>query len=48
MMINETYDSFISSAEPFFYWEFFVNGQSATKGIDNTILSSGNTISFRF
>lgn len=48
MMINETYDSFISSAEPFFYWEFLVNGQPATNGIDNTILSSGDAISFSF
>lgn len=48
MMINETYDSFISSAEPFFYWEFFVNNQPANKGIDNTILSAGDTIKFSF
>lgn len=48
MMINETYDSFISSAEPFFYWEFFVNDQPATKGIDNTILSAGDAIKFSF
>lgn len=44
IMINETYDSFISSAEPFFYWEFFVNNRPANKGIDNTILSAGDTI----
>jgi len=48
MMINETYDSFISSAEPFFYWEFFVNNQPAKKGIDNTILSAGDTVKFSF
>ena len=48
MMINETFDSFISSAEPFFYWEFFVNDQPATKGIDNTILSAGDAIKFSF
>jgi hypothetical protein len=48
MMINETYDSFISSAEPFFYWEFFVNNQPANKGIDNTFLSAGDTIKFSF
>jgi hypothetical protein len=29
LMINETYDSFISSAEPFYYWEFLVNDVSA-------------------
>lgn|SRR5262249_199305 len=48
MMINETYDSFISSAAPFFYWEFFVNGQPATNGIDNTILSAGDAVKFSF
>lgn len=47
-MINETYDSFISSAEPFYYWEFLVNGQPATKGIDNTILSADDTVQFSF
>jgi hypothetical protein len=47
-MINETYDSFISSAAPFFYWEFFVNDQPATKGIDNTTLSAGDAVKFSF
>jgi hypothetical protein len=28
-MINETFDSYISSAEPYFYWEFLVNGTVA-------------------
>jgi hypothetical protein len=48
LMINETYDSFISSAAPFFYWEFLVNDQTATKGIDNTILSAGDAVKFSF
>jgi Domain of unknown function (DUF4430) len=48
MMINETYDSFISSAEPFFYWEFLVNNQPANKGIDNTILTAGDAVRFSF
>jgi hypothetical protein len=48
LMINETYDSFISSAAPFFYWEFLVNDQPATKGIDNTILSAGDAVKFSF
>lgn len=47
-MINETYDSFISSAEPFYYWEFFVNNVPATKGIDNTILSNRDVVTFSF
>ena len=48
LMINETCDSFISSAEPFFYWEFLVNDQPARKGIDNTILAAGDTVKFSF
>lgn len=48
MMINETYDSFISSAEPFFYWEFLVNDQPASKGIDHTLLSAGDAVKFSF
>jgi hypothetical protein len=47
-MINETYDSFISSAAPFFYWEFLVNDKPAMKGIDNTILSAGDAVKFSF
>jgi len=48
LMINETYDSFISSAEPFYYWEFLVNDVPATKGIDNTVLSDGDAVKFSF
>lgn len=48
LMINETYDSFISSAEPFYYWEFLINGLAAAQGIDNTVLSPGDVISFAF
>jgi hypothetical protein len=47
-MINETYDSFISSAEPFYYWEFVVNNVPAGKGIDNTTLSEGDVVRFSF
>lgn len=46
VMINETYDSFISSSAPFYYWEFFVNGISSLTGVDNTILNSGDAVSF--
>lgn len=49
-MINETYDSFISrggeSATPFFYWNFSVNGRPATSGVDRTVLSEGDEITF--
>jgi hypothetical protein len=48
LMINETYDSFISSAEPFYYWEFVVNNVPAGKGIDNTTLSEGDVVRFSF
>ena len=48
VMVNETYDSYISSAQPFFYWEFMLNGQPANKGIDNTIVSPGDRLTFSF
>lgn len=48
VMINETHDSFISSAAPFFYWQFLLNGQPAGKGIDSTILNAADTIKFTF
>jgi hypothetical protein len=48
LMINETYDSFISSAAPFFYWEFLVNGNPSPTGIDSTKLNEGDVLTFRF
>jgi hypothetical protein len=48
MMINETYDSFMSSSAPFFYWQFLINGQPASTGIDGTILNSGDQVAFEF
>jgi Domain of unknown function (DUF4430) len=48
LMINETYDSYISSAAPFFYWEFLVNGQPSPSGIDSTKLNDGDAMTFRF
>jgi hypothetical protein len=48
MMINETYDSFTSSAAPFFYWEFLLNGSPATSGIDSTVLNPGDAVCFSF
>jgi hypothetical protein len=47
-MINETYDSFASTAAPFYYWEFLVNGKPAQSGIDNTSLNPGDSIAFSF
>jgi hypothetical protein len=48
MMINETYDSFVSTADPYYYWEFLLNGQWAPGGIDKTVLNAGDKISFEF
>ena len=47
-MINETYDSFVSSAAPYFYWEFLVNGTAAQHGIDSTTLNAGDVVEFSF
>ena len=47
-MINETYDTFISSSEPFFYWEFLVNGEPSSTGVDSTILNAGDVVGFVF
>jgi hypothetical protein len=47
-MINETFDSFVSSSEPFFYWHFFVNDVPAPTGIDGTILKAGDRVKFSF
>ncbi|MCG8371829.1 MAG: DUF4430 domain-containing protein [Proteobacteria bacterium] len=47
-MINETYDTFKSTSNPFFYWEFFVNGAPSPKGIDQTILNDGDDVTFTF
>lgn len=47
-MINETYDTFKSTTNPFFYWEFLVNGTPSPKGIDQTILNDGDVVTFTF
>lgn len=47
-MINETYDTYMSTSSPYYYWEFLVNGVPASVGIDQTILSSGDQIQFSF
>ncbi len=46
VMVNETYDSFISSSAPFFYWEFLVNGSPAQTGIDGVTLNQGDIVTF--
>ncbi len=47
-MINETYDSYVRTADPYYYWEFMINGTPAPKGIDQTILNDNDIISFEF
>jgi hypothetical protein len=52
IMINETYDSFISkggiTANPFYYWAFKINGNMAQQGVSNTILVDGDIVEFDF
>ena len=48
VMINETYDSFISSSAPFFYWEFLINGTPAQTGIDGVVLQPEDIVTFSF
>ena len=47
-MINETYDTFISQYDPYFFWEFLVNGTPSTTGIDNTTLADHDTVTFTY
>lgn len=47
-MISETYDTYASTAEPFFYWDFYVNGQPAPSGVDQTVLEAGDIVLFAF
>lgn len=47
-MINETYETYNSKEQPFYFWEFLVNGNIAASGIDNTILNDGDTVNFEF
>ncbi|GGD06886.1 DUF4430 domain-containing protein [Hyunsoonleella pacifica] len=47
-MINETYDTFISKYEPYFFWQFLVNGTVSPTGIDATTINDGDVITFQF
>jgi hypothetical protein len=47
-MINETYDTFVSSGDPYYYWEFLIDGIPAPAGIDQTTLDAGTTVGFSF
>ena len=48
MMINETCDSFSSSAAPFFCWEFLLKDSPAQSGIDDVTLDVGDVAGFSF
>lgn len=48
VMMNGTYDSFISSSQPYYFWAFYVNNELASAGIDNTTLQAGDSVSFEF
>ena len=47
-MINETYDTFRSKYEPYFFWEFLINGTPSSKGIDTALLKDKDTLTFQF
>ena len=48
LMINDTYESSNSKLSPFFFWEMFLNGKVAPKGIDSTILQDKDIVTFDF
>ena len=48
VMINETYDSFASSSNPYFYWEFLLNGAPSQVGIDGIVLQPNDVVGFQF
>jgi len=47
-MINETYDTYKSKSEPYFYWGFLVNDVPSSTGIDKTKLQDGDVVTFTF
>ncbi len=49
-MINETYESFYAGTQqnPFYFWEFIVNGVVSQVGIDFTILKDNDILTFEF
>lgn len=47
-MIDETYDTYMSASDPFFYWHFYVNGIASPTGIDQTKLNAGDVVQFAF
>ena len=47
-MINETFDSFLSTTAPYFYWEFLVDNVPQNQGIDSVKPAAGQTVTFTF
>ena len=47
-MINGTYDSFVSTYAPYFFWDFIVNNISSQTGIDSTLINDGDVITFTY
>lgn len=47
-MINGTADSTNAAQAPYFFWEFTVNNDPATRGIDYTILEDDDEVVFAF
>jgi hypothetical protein len=45
-MLNETFETFLTTEAPYLYWEFLVNGTPASKGIEQTIVNSGDIVTF--
>ena len=48
LMINGTYETFVPSDGPTYYWDLFVNGTHAQQGIDETILNDGDAVVFEY
>ncbi len=44
-MINGTFET---TNAPYFFWDFKVDGNDSTKGIDHTHISDGQTITFTY
>ncbi|OKS84770.1 DUF4430 domain-containing protein [Mucilaginibacter polytrichastri] len=47
-MINGTYDSFVSTYSPYFFWDFIVNGAASNMGIDGTNINDNDVITFTY
>ena len=46
IMINQTFETFLPTESPYYYWDFLLNGSPSSTGIDQTTLNDGDAISF--